>query len=85
MAGRMAGGFSAPDMATPDEMAEAGIPPTGEQIFNAKTLEEQDEMLGPKAANAVRSGLITLDQLKGESELSEGKNFITQRPLSDFI
>jgi hypothetical protein len=83
MAARMAGGFSAPQLATVDEMVEAGIPPTGEQMFNHKSHEEQDEMLGPQAANAVRSGLVTLDQLKGESELAEGENFITQRPLSD--
>lgn len=64
-----------------------GIPdtfpvPTGAELFDAKSADEQDEMLGPEAANAVRSGLITLDQLRSESEMAEGENFITQRPLS---
>lgn len=85
MAARMAGGFSTPRLGTVEEMAEAGIPPTGEQIFNDKTPEQQDEMLGPEAANAIRSGLVTLDQLQGESELTESVNFITQRPISDII
>lgn len=65
----------------------SGVPntfpvPTGAEIFADKSQDEQDEMLGPEAANAVRSGLITLDQLKGESDLEEAPNFITQRPLS---
>lgn len=62
-----------------------GVRLTGRQIFQAKSQSEQDEMLGPEAANAVRSGLIQLDDLKGESELAEGENFITQKPLSDLI
>lgn len=57
--------------------------PTGQEVFSDKSDTEQDEMLGPEAANAVRSGLITLADLKDESELAEGENFITQRPLSD--
>jgi hypothetical protein len=56
--------------------------PTGVEIFNEKSQQEQDEMLGPEAANAVRSGLVTLDQLKGESDLEEAPNFITQKPIT---
>ena len=56
--------------------------PTGVEVFNDKTKEEQDEMLGPDSAALVRAGILTLDDLKGESELAEEPNFITQKPLS---
>lgn len=56
--------------------------PTGVEVFNDKTKEEQDEMLGPDSAALVRAGILTLDDLKGESELAESQNFITQKPLS---
>lgn len=82
MAARMAAGFTPPRLGTVGEMVEAGVPPTGEQVFNEKTKEEQDEMLGPDSAALVRAGILTLDDLKGESELAEEPNFITQKPLS---
>jgi hypothetical protein len=56
--------------------------PTGVEIFNEKSKQEQDEMLGPDSAALVRAGIITLDDLKGESELDTEPNFITQKPLS---
>lgn len=56
--------------------------PTGVEVFNEKTKEQQDEMLGPDTAALVRAGILTLDDLKGESELAEEPNFITQKPLS---
>lgn len=58
---------------------------TGVEIFNQKTPAEQDEMLGPEAASLVREGTITLDDLRGESELESEPNFITQRPISALI
>jgi hypothetical protein len=79
------------------EMAvfEAGLPkghrdpslrdltrPTGTEIFNAKSLAEQDAMLGPKAAEAVRAGDVGLDDLVQRSPLdSDAPDYITQKPL----
>ena len=56
--------------------------PTGIELFNAKTEEEQDAMVGPEAAEKLRAGEITLTDLAGESHLdSEADDFITQKPL----
>jgi hypothetical protein len=62
---------------------DGGIPrPTGQEIFDAKSPAEQDAMLGPKAAEAVRTGEVSLDQLVGESHLdSDQDDWITQKPL----
>jgi hypothetical protein len=55
---------------------------TGTEIFNAKSPAEQDAMLGPKAAEAVRAGEIGLDQLVERSPLdSDQPDSITQKPL----
>ena len=56
--------------------------PTGAAIFNAKSQPEQDEMLGPEAAELVRRGELTLQDLAGESEMETGDDFLTQKPLS---
>lgn len=56
--------------------------PTGIEVFNEKTKEQQDEMLGPDSAALVRAGIISLDDLHGESELETEPNFITQKPLT---
>lgn len=56
--------------------------PTGVEVFKEKTKEQQDEMLGPDAAALVRADILTLDDLRGESDLAEGPNFITQKPLT---
>ena len=56
---------------------------TGIEIFNQKSQPEQDEMLGPEAAEAVRSGAVALPDLVGHSEMdSDQPNWITQRPIS---
>ena len=56
--------------------------PTGTEIFNAKSREEQDAMVGPEAAEQLRTGQIVLADLAGESQLdSEADDFITQKPL----
>lgn len=57
--------------------------PTGQEMFEAKSRQEQDEMLGPEAAELVRSGQITLEDLKGISQNESIPNFLTQRPVSD--
>jgi hypothetical protein len=56
--------------------------PSGQRIFNSKSPAEQDAMLGPKAAEAVRTGEVSLDQLVQRSPLdSDQPDFITQKPL----
>jgi hypothetical protein len=55
--------------------------PTGTEIFNAKSPAEQDAMLGPKAAEAVRAGEVGLDQLVERSPLATQDDYITQKPL----
>jgi hypothetical protein len=59
--------------------------PTGQEVFNAKTVEQQDEMLGPEPAALVRDGAITLSDLYERSPLEEGDDFITQKPLKRLI
>lgn len=56
--------------------------PTGIEVFERKDQAEQDEMVGPKAAGALRSGLISMSDLHGISHMDEGPNFITQRPVA---
>ncbi len=56
--------------------------PTGVEVFNDKSAEQQDEMLGPDAAALVRAGVVTLNDLRGHSELVSEPDFITQKPLS---
>jgi hypothetical protein len=58
-----------------------GVRPTGTEIFNAKSPAEQDAMLGPKAAEAVRAGEIGLDELVERSPLATQDDYITQKPL----
>jgi hypothetical protein len=55
--------------------------PTGTEIFNAKSPAEQDAMLGPKAAEAVRAGEVGLDELVERSPLDTAPDYITQKPL----
>lgn len=56
--------------------------PTGEEIFDRMTRQEQDEGLGPVAAGAIRSGEVGLADLVAESPLETQENFLTQRPVS---
>jgi hypothetical protein len=53
----------------------------GQQIFNAKSPAEQDAMLGPKAAEAVRAGEVGLEELVERSPLDTAPDYITQKPL----
>jgi hypothetical protein len=71
-----------PKPVTEEIRRETGARPTGTEIFNSKTPAEQDAMLGPKAAEAVRAGEVGLDQLVERSPLdSDQPDFITQKPL----
>jgi hypothetical protein len=56
---------------------------TGVEIFASKTEAEQDEMLGPEAAELVREGKVQLSDLVKRSSLDEAPDFITQRPVSE--
>jgi hypothetical protein len=61
---------------------DGGIPrPTGQEIFDAKSPAEQDAMLGPKAAEAVRTGEVGLEELVERSPLDTAPDYITQKPL----
>jgi hypothetical protein len=67
--------------ATPGEMAGELAPlPTGQEIFDSKSKAEQDEMLGPEAAERVRSGEAQLADLVAESPQATADDFITQAP-----
>jgi hypothetical protein len=50
--------------------------PTGQEIFDSLSKAEQDEMLGPEAAEKVRQGEATL----ADFVMHDG-NFITQKPV----
>jgi hypothetical protein len=52
--------------------------PTGQEIFDSLSKAEQDEMLGPAAAEQVRKGEATLADF-----VKEDGGFITQRPVED--
>jgi hypothetical protein len=54
--------------------------PSGQQLFERKTPEEQDEMLGPEAAERVRSGEVSLADMVAESPQATAEDFITQAP-----
>lgn len=57
--------------------------PTGTALFFAKTTEEQDAMVGPEAAEKLRTGQIAMADLIGESHLdSDAQNFLTQAPVA---
>lgn len=54
--------------------------PTGALIFAAMTTAQQDEALGPTAAEAVRSGAIDLGELVKRARQKTTQPFITQQP-----
>jgi hypothetical protein len=60
------------------ERKRAGVRPTGQEIFDSLSKAEQDEMLGPAAAEQVRKGEATLADF-----VKEDGGFITQRPVED--
>jgi hypothetical protein len=70
-----------PKPVTEEIRRETGARPTGAEIFNAKSPAEQDAMLGPKAAEAVRAGEVGLEELVERSPLDTAPDYITQKPL----
>lgn len=55
----------------------------GQQIFEAKTKAQQDEMVGPEAAELIRNGDITIHDLYSHSRLENRPDYLTQKPLKD--
>lgn len=56
--------------------------PAGMEIFNGKSRDEQDEMLGTEAAELVRTGAVALPDLIDHVHMDDQPNFITQKPVS---
>jgi hypothetical protein len=56
---------------------------TGEQRFERMSEAEQDDALGPEAAEKIRSGEASLADLVDESALATQDDFITQKPVQD--
>jgi hypothetical protein len=54
------------------------VRPTGQELFDSLSKAEQDEMLGPEAAEKVRQGEATLADF-----VQYDGNFITQKPVED--
>ena len=52
--------------------------PTGQELFDSLSPDEQDEMLGAEAAQQVRDGDASLADF-----VKEEGGFIVQRPVSD--
>lgn len=52
--------------------------PTGQQLFENSSTQEQNEMLGPEIADLVRKGEIELGDLVEVTPMAQGDNFITQ-------
>jgi hypothetical protein len=67
---------------TPEELAalrgEANPRPTGKELFDSYTEAEQDAMLGPKVAQAVREGRVKFEDL-----VAEDGSFIRQATDTD--
>ena len=59
--------------------------PTGQQLFDGLSAREQDDMLGAKAATAVRDGIIALQDLVKEphGRAAEEAGWIQQGPVTD--
>jgi hypothetical protein len=54
--------------------------PTGAMLFAAMSDDEQDAAVGPKVAEAIRTGSVTLADLVGSSAQAQGDDYLTQAP-----
>lgn len=57
--------------------------PTGRDIFNGLTEQQQDELLGPDKARLIRSGDVPFDRLAGTSRMTAQPDALTERSLRD--
>lgn len=58
---------------------------SGQQIFGKLSLSEQNARLGDEAAEAVRSGLVTVGDLVGRSPMKTEPDWLVQKPLSEAL
>lgn len=71
-------GFSDVHKATPEE--RRGTRPTGQEIFDGQTKEEQDAQYGERVAQALRDGTITLADLAHHQG-----GFLVTKPEQDVL
>lgn len=76
--------FSSHAKATPQQLRGAdNVRPTGEELFGQLTAAEQNELLGPQVAEAVRTGARTLEDLVQPVPMETEDDFITQATPQD--
>lgn len=63
--------------------AEAHPRPTGRELFDSYSKAEQDKMLGPEIAQAVRDGKVKFEDLVVEVPLEAEQNYIRQATVND--
>jgi hypothetical protein len=61
----------------------APVRPTGQEIFDSMSPEEQDEMIGAAAAEAIRQGEATLADFVERVAPGDTPGFIRQKPVAD--
>ena len=75
--------------APPDVVPESVFPlqtaarPTGQELFDQMTKSQQDELLGPDVAAAVRSGEVKLEDLVVKQPMKTEDDFIAQATPDD--
>lgn len=75
--------LSGPHQTTAEERDRAGIRPTGQEVFDSLSVAEQDEVLGPAAAEKVRKGEATLEDFVERTSPGDTPGFIRQKPVED--
>jgi hypothetical protein len=70
------------DVADPDPEPPTIARPTGAERFAAMSPDEQDAAVGKEAAERIRKGELTLDELVARDTI-HGERVITQKPLEE--
>jgi len=73
----------APDIADSIKLVPVPSRPSAQEMFNAMTEAEQDAMLGPEVADAVRAGRVALSDLVVKQPMKTEDDFIAQATASD--
>lgn len=68
---------------TERERREAGVRPSGQELFDAMSEAEQDKVLGAAAAEKVRQGEARLEDFVEHTSPGETPGFIRQRSVED--